>query len=62
MPLQEKAVTVVPKWTKSQVVTLTKTVAKGLSVDELQLFLYVCKRSGLDPFLRQIYALKLWDS
>jgi phage recombination protein Bet len=58
----DKALVTVPKWTKAQVQLLQRTVAKGCSEDEMKLFLYICKRSGLDPFLKQIYAYKNWDS
>lgn len=37
---------------------LRKTICVGLTNEELGLFLHVCKRSGLDPFSRQIHPVK----
>lgn len=45
------------EWTKDQIELIKTTVAKGTTDSQLQLFLYTCKRTGLDPLAKQIHCV-----
>ena len=48
-----------PEFSKDQISTLKATVAAGCTDSELALFVAACKRTKLDPFTKQIYAMKM---
>lgn len=47
---------------QAQIDIIKNTIAKGASNIEFDVFIQTCKRLRLDPFARQIFLVKRWDS
>jgi phage recombination protein Bet len=48
-------------YTPDQVDLLKRTICKGATDDEFLLFMTVARKTGLDPFSKQIHAVKRWN-
>jgi len=53
--MSTRAPTRATKFTDEQITTIKNTVAKGASQSEFEMFMYLCDRYQLDPFLKEIF-------
>lgn len=49
-------------WTQEQIELVKRMYCKDASDDEFKVFVSIAQRAGLDPTLKQIHAVKRWNS
>jgi len=58
IPQNEHHVSHAINFSQEQIDILKNSICNGVSNEEFQVFLMACKKTQLDPFMRQIYAVK----
>lgn len=63
MPIipQEHAAVSAQHFNSKQVEILKNSICKGVTNEEFEIFLMACQKTQLDPFMKQIHAVKRWD-
>jgi phage recombination protein Bet len=59
---QQSAIERESAFSREQLDIIKNTIAKGSSDAEFGVFVQTCQRLGLDPFARQIFLVRRWDS
>lgn len=60
--MEKALITREANWTPDQIALLKNTVCKNATDDEFKIFCYAVNRTGLDPFMKQIHAVKRWNN
>lgn len=60
--MSKELTTTAGDWSPDQIKLLKDTICRGSNDSEFMLFSHACKKTGLDPFMKQIHAVKRWDS
>lgn len=56
--VEERALSTERHFNQKQIDILKNSICKGVSNEEFEIFLMACSKTQLDPFMRQIYAVK----
>lgn len=57
-PIKDREGAIAEHFTESEIALIRNGMMKGATDDEVGIFIYVCKKTGLNPFVRQIYPVK----
>jgi len=58
LAIREEAAVPAQSFNQEQIDILKNSICKGVSNEEFKIFLMACQKTQLDPFMRQIYAVK----